>query len=390
MLHLRHFRMPVYHCRQFQCLSSQISQDKSRSFSSLCTGIRVQPTPWAGSVLLLPNTTSILASSQVRLISVSTESSEGSLLIDPDVSSVVETLGEPTFQSIGLAHAYPSGLFQYVMEQIHLQGNLPWWATIVITTVLIRVIVFPVVIKAQKNMTALNNVLPEYQRLQVETLKAASKEETLRSKEELDSFIKKNNIHPIYTYAPMFCQGAFFTTMFFALRGMANCPVESMKYGGLYWFTDLTVQDPFFLLPIMTSGSLFLNIYFGADGVDTNAMAKNLRKFFLFLPLFSLVFMINFPTALNLYWLTTNLIAIMQSRLLRLEPIRKYFGIGKIISWRQDQLPLNQLGIFGTAKLASSNDKNAQQFGPYAIRIMEAETKAKEERAKKLQNNNKK
>lgn len=44
------------------------------------------------------------------------------------------------------------------------------------------------------------------------------------------------------------------------LRGMASLPVESLKTGGLFWFTDLTVPDQFYLLPIITSATLFCTI----------------------------------------------------------------------------------------------------------------------------------
>ena len=37
------------------------------------------------------------------------------------------------------------------------------------------------------------------------------------------------------------CNGAIFMSMFFGLKGMAELPVESMKNGGLFWFTDLTI-----------------------------------------------------------------------------------------------------------------------------------------------------
>ncbi len=42
-------------------------------------------------------------------------------------------------------------------------------------------------------------------------------------------------------------------SFFFALKGMANAPVESMQYGGLFWFSDLTVCDPYYILPMLTS-----------------------------------------------------------------------------------------------------------------------------------------
>lgn len=44
---------------------------------------------------------------------------------------VLNALGEPTFQSLGLAHGYPSGWVQSLLEVIHVQTELPWWLNIV-------------------------------------------------------------------------------------------------------------------------------------------------------------------------------------------------------------------------------------------------------------------
>lgn len=44
------------------------------------------------------------------------------------------------------------------------------------------------------------------------------------------------------------------------LRGMANVPVDSMRYGGLFWFTDLTLPDPFYILPVITSFTMWVTI----------------------------------------------------------------------------------------------------------------------------------
>ena len=49
------------------------------------------------------------------------------------VSAVPEVLSEPSFHSLGLAHAYPSGWLQAFMEQIHLHLDIPWWGTIIIS-----------------------------------------------------------------------------------------------------------------------------------------------------------------------------------------------------------------------------------------------------------------
>ncbi len=46
---------------------------------------------------------------------------------------------------------------------------------------------------------------------------------------EMEAFFKRTGCHPLKNYVPMIGQGFVFCSMFFALRGMANCPVESMK-----------------------------------------------------------------------------------------------------------------------------------------------------------------
>ena len=50
---------------------------------------------------------------------------------------------------------------------------------------------------------------------------------------------------------------------------MANLPVESMKVGGLLWFPDLTIADPYFILPILCSASMLLTIEVGGHIVNT-------------------------------------------------------------------------------------------------------------------------
>ena len=55
-------------------------------------------------------------------------------------------------------------------------------------------------------------------------------------------------------------QAPVFMSFFFGLKAMANAPVASMQYGGLFWFTDLTIADPYYLLPILTSVTMWATI----------------------------------------------------------------------------------------------------------------------------------
>ena len=62
----------------------------------------------------------------------------------------------------------------------------------------------------------------------------------------------------------LFTQAPVFMSFFFALKGMANAPVESMQNGGLFWFSDLTICDPYYILPLLTSVTVWatMEVYY--------------------------------------------------------------------------------------------------------------------------------
>ena len=94
----------------------------------------------------------------------------------------------------------------------------------------------------------------------------------------------------------VFLQAPLFISFFMGLRGMANVPVESMRTGGLFWFTDLTVPDQYYLMPLITSFTMWVTIEVGADGAKLNAGNLQTMKYVLrALPVVILPFTINFP-----------------------------------------------------------------------------------------------
>lgn len=55
----------------------------------------------------------------------------------------------------------------------------------------------------------------------------------------------------------------FFISFFLGIRGLANYPLESMMNGGTLWFHDLTVADPYYILPVFTAVTLFVTMEVG-------------------------------------------------------------------------------------------------------------------------------
>jgi len=262
--------------------------------------------------------------------------------------NVVSNLSEQPFSEIGLGLSnswWPPGMAQSLMEMLHIDVGLPWWQVICATTLFIRICVFPVIIISRKNMVVINKHQPQIQRLQVELERArmrGEQEKTRFAQRALMNYFQTHGCHPIKALWPILIQGSFFTTMFFALRGMTNSSVQSLSTGGLYWFQDLSVVDPFYLLPVITATSIYIQLYLGADGMDTTMAPPLMIKIMYVLPLVSLPFMAQFPAALSVYWLTNNLISIVQASLIRRRDIQQRLGIGEMIKWSPDDLPMTK------------------------------------------------
>jgi len=252
-------------------------------------------------------------------------------------------LVEPSLQSLGLAHGYPSGYLQSFLELLHIEVGLPWWQAIVATTICLRIVVLPIMVTAQKNMARMNNHQPTLQKLQIEAQLAGMRDNAQQSKfahQALDAYQNKHNLHPIKNLMPMWVNGLFMTSMFFGLRGMANAPVESMTTGGTAWFTDLVATDPTFILPLTASGTIALMMYLGADGMNLDTIPPIMKKLMIAMPIVSIPVMVAFPAALGVYWVTNNFISLCQSRVLRLPAVRDFCGIPEIVKWKPEDLPM--------------------------------------------------
>ena len=125
----------------------------------------------------------------------------GAILSEPDVvSNVVQQISEPTFQSLGLGGNSPIGLVQQMMEYIHVNIGMPWWATIVATTFLFRTLMMPLVIRGQANAAKLNNIKPELDILTQRMRKVANTHDNTKKAEasrDLQNLFLKHNCHPL-------------------------------------------------------------------------------------------------------------------------------------------------------------------------------------------------
>jgi len=259
-----------------------------------------------------------------------------------DVSTIV---GEPSFESLGLGNWWPTGRVQLFMEYLHCDIGMEWFQAIALTALCMRLCTFPFVVMSQKNVVNMNNNMPGMSALQDKMSDARKRGDQLESAQlgqQLQEYMSKAGINPIKNVLPMLVQVPIFMSMFLGLRGMANLPVPSMESGGLLWFENMTLMDPFYILPFATSCSLYLQFRVGADGNRMATMGPMGRVMMTLFPFGLFPISLNFPSAITFYWFTTNVISIGQALVLRVPAVRTALGIPQMIKWEKKDATLQK------------------------------------------------
>ncbi|CAL8377784.1 unnamed protein product [Boreogadus saida] len=288
----------------------------------------------------------------------------------PTAAEVLQ-LAEPTLVELGLAGHTPVGFIQSLLEFMHMDLGMPWWGAIVVGTVLARLAVFPVIVKGQREAAKLNNVMPEMTKLtsrMTEAKQGGNKFEFSKAYTDLTLFQKKHDVNPLRGFLVPLVQAPVFISFFIALRKMAYLPVPSLQTGGALWFPDLTMADPFYLLPIAVTGTMFFILELGAESGVDNPNMKAMKTVFRIMPFVILPLTINFPTAVFTYWLTSNSFSLCQVALLRHPWVREKLSIPQKIVHPASALPAND-GFVESLKKGWKNAQLGQQLEERERRI---------------------
>lgn len=154
---------------------------------------------------------------------------------------------------------WPSNLLERSLEVLHNVSGLPWSLTIVSFAVGMRVALLPLTVQQLRGTVLSNNLKPEIQARQAEVQRLRQEGDVEKSRHklrELSSFMAQNGVNPIKMLFLALAPAPIFMTSFFALKNMASQPLASLTTEGLLWFTNLTVPDPYYLLPALSTCAL--------------------------------------------------------------------------------------------------------------------------------------
>ena len=173
-------------------------------------------------------------------------------------------------------------------------GNWGW--SIVLMTFLIQALLFPLTFKSMKAMTAMKKLQPELARLQQKYAKDPS-----RLNAETMELYKKSGTNPLGGCLPLMIQMPVFIALFNALRNAWE--IHGAPW--IFWVRDLSARDPFYVLPVLMGGVMFLQ-----NRMNPAATADPTQKTMMtWMPIIFTFMFLKSPSGLVLYWLTSSILS---------------------------------------------------------------------------------
>jgi YidC/Oxa1 family membrane protein insertase len=222
--------------------------------------------------------------------------------------------------------------FEQILIFFHDTLGLGWGTAIVALTVVVRAALMPLTIKQFKSMQNMAKFQPEIKKLQ-----ERYKGDRERLNQEMMKFYRENKVNPFASCLPLLAQLPVFLALFYMLQDdlrLDVCPdvnpagtanPQPCGSGGAAQFlfipdiTDKATGGVLVTLIVLYVGSQLLSTVLMSTATD-----RTQRMIFLALPFVFVIFVINFPAGLLLYWITTNLWTIVQQAIVRkrLGPLR--------------------------------------------------------------------
>ena len=169
--------------------------------------------------------------------------------------------------------------------------------SIIIVTILIKILLLPLTLKQDKSMKEMKKLQPELEKIKE---KYANDKQMLNIKTM--ELYKEHKVNPLGGCLPLLLQLPILFALFGVLRN-GIIPKDSS-----FLWLKLSVPDPFYVLPVLNGAvSFFQQKLMGS--ADSNPQMKNMMYIF---PIMMIMFSVKMPSGLQLYWLTSSILAVVQ------------------------------------------------------------------------------
>lgn len=175
---------------------------------------------------------------------------------------------------------------------------LNWGVAIILVTVCVKALFFKLSAASYRSMANMRRVAPKLQ-----SLKEQYGDDRQKMSQAMMELYKKEKINPLGGCLPILVQMPVFIALYWVL--LESVQLRHAPF--MFWITDLSVKDPYFILPILMGISMFIQMQLNPSPPDP--MQARVMKI---MPVMMTVFFLWFPSGLVLYWLVNNILSIAQ------------------------------------------------------------------------------
>ncbi|CDU13389.1 membrane protein insertase YidC [Vibrio coralliirubri] len=178
-----------------------------------------------------------------------------------------------------------------------------WGVAIIILTFIVRGAMYPLTKAQYTSMAKMRMLQPK-----LTAMRERIGDDRQRMSQEMMELYKKEKVNPLGGCLPILLQMPIFISLYWAL--MESVELRHSPFFG--WITDLSAQDPYYILPLLMGASMFL-IQKMSPTTVTDPMQQ---KIMTFMPVMFTFFFLFFPSGLVLYWLVSNIVTLIQQTLI--------------------------------------------------------------------------
>ncbi|XP_047164418.1 mitochondrial inner membrane protein OXA1-like [Vigna umbellata] len=288
------------------------------------------------------------------------------VLTDTTIDTIASQAAITNEVAIAAADSFlPVMGLQYVIDAVHSYTGLNWWASIVLTTLLIRSATVPLLINQLKATSKLSLMRPHLEEIkqQMDGM-AMDPVAAAKGQQQMKKLFKEYGVTPFTPLKGLFIQGPIFVSFFLAITNMAE-KVPSFKHGGAYWFTDLSTPDPLYVFPVLAALSFLITVECNMqEGMEGNPVAGTMKKFSRGLAVLTVPFTMGFPKAIFCYWVTSNLFSLVYGLVLKVPGVKKTLGIPEIPVAVPTSAPQSPFSIFPALKQPTSTTNESSPVVP--------------------------
>lgn len=216
----------------------------------------------------------------------------------PEITSVLQTIAPGLEQTVSYGWLwFISVIIFWIMEKIYLVvGNWGW--SIILVTVLIKLMFYHLSAKSYHSMAKMRGLQPK-----IQALRERHADDKQKQSQAMMELYKTEKVNPVGGCLPIVVQ----IPVFFALYMVLIESVQLRQAPWILWIHDLSVPDPYFVLPVLMAITMFVQQKLNPPPPDPTQ-----AKVMMFLPVVFGFLFAYFPAGLVLYWVVNNGLSILQ------------------------------------------------------------------------------